>query len=124
METLEFDGFMVTLDPETNFWVIHDGKVPQEVMEFYERNREMLKERMRRYRFEVDFNTAYINPTERCNANCSYCYIPPEIRNRGREMDYKMLKDILERLEAIGVRNVIFHGAEPLIVKDRIFRAI
>ena len=124
METLEFDGFMVTLDPETNFWVIHDGKVPQEVMEFYERNREMLKERMRRYRFGVDFNTAYINPTERCNANCSYCYIPPEVRSRGREMDYKMLKDILERLEAIGVRNVIFHGAEPLIVKDRIFRAI
>lgn len=124
METLEFDGFRVIFDPETNFWAIYENDVPEKVVEFYEQKREELKERMQRYRFEVDFNTAYINPTERCNASCEYCYIPLEIRKRGREMDYSALRNILERLEALGVKNVIFHGAEPLIVKDVVFRAI
>ncbi|WP_456369162.1 peptide-modifying radical SAM enzyme CbpB [Geoglobus sp.] len=124
MKELEFDGFRVMLDPDTNFWAIYDGGVPEEVMKFYEKNRGTLEERMRRYRFEVDFNTAYINPTERCNASCEYCYIPPGIRRRGREMDYEMLRDVLERLESLGVRNVIFHGAEPLLVKDAIFKVM
>ncbi|AIY90985.1 peptide-modifying radical SAM enzyme CbpB [Geoglobus acetivorans] len=124
METIEFSGFKVAIDPETNFWAIYEEILPEEILKFHEENRKALTERMKKYRFDVDFNTAYINPTERCNANCSYCYIPPEIRNRGREMDYETLRDILERLETLGVRNIIFHGAEPLIVKDKIFKAI
>ncbi|MBE8538950.1 peptide-modifying radical SAM enzyme CbpB [Geoglobus acetivorans] len=124
MEIVEFSGFKVAIDPETNFWAIYEEILPEEILKFHEENSKALTERMKKYRFEVNFNTAYINPTERCNANCPYCYIPPEIRNRGREMDYGTLKDILERLETLGVRNVIFHGAEPLIVKNEIFRAI
>ncbi|WP_456477761.1 peptide-modifying radical SAM enzyme CbpB [Geoglobus ahangari] len=124
MKELEFDGFRVILDPDTNFWAIYERELPENVLRFYEENRSVLEERMRRYRFEVDFNTAYINPTERCNASCEYCYIPPEIRRRGREMSYEALRDILERLESLGVRNVIFHGAEPLLVKDAIFRVM
>ncbi len=125
MDIIQIGDFKVAIDPETNFWTIFNEKeVPIEIFEFFENNRERLLEKMRRYRFEINFNTAYINPTERCNANCPYCYIPSEVRKRGKEMDYKTLRDVLERIESVGVKNVIFHGAEPLVVKDIIFRAI
>ena len=125
MELIGIDDFKVALDPETNFWVVFDENgIPEEIWRFFERNRESLSEKMRKYRFEVDFNTAYINPTERCNTNCHYCYIPPEVRKRGKEMDYQTLRGVLERIDATGVENVIFHGAEPLIVKESIFRAM
>lgn len=124
METVEIDDFKVSIDPETNFWVIFDEVFPEEVIEFYSSRKSELIEKMRRYRFEVDFNTAYINPTERCNANCPYCYIPESIRKRGAEMDYEQLKAILEKLESLGIRNVVFHGAEPMIKRDLIFKAI
>jgi len=125
MDLLSMDDFSVAIDPETNFWAIVDGdEIPEEIQDFFDRNRDMLLQKMRKYRFEVEFNTAYINPTERCNANCPYCYIPSEVRKRGKEMDYEKLKGVLERIESAGVKNVIFHGAEPLVVKDVIFRAI
>ncbi len=125
MELIAIDDFSVAIDPETNFWVIVDGnEVPKEIRDFFDENRDTLLQKMRKYRFEVDFNTVYINPTERCNANCPYCYIPSEVRRRGKEMDYDTLRDVLEKIEGAGVKNVIFHGAEPLVVKDMIFRAI
>ncbi len=124
METVKIDDFFVSLDPESNFWVIHDSEIPDRIRKFYERNREVLRGRMERYRFEVDFNTVYFNITDRCNANCPYCYIPPEIRRNGRDMDYEMVEGIMAKLAEMGVRNVIFHGAEPLLCKDLIFRAI
>ena len=125
MDLIRIDDFNAAIDPETNFWAVFDQEeIPEEIRRFFERNRESLSEKMKKYRFEVDFNTAYINPTERCNASCPYCYIPPEVRKRGNEMDCQTLRDVLERVETIGVKNVIFHGAEPLIVKKSIFRAI
>lgn len=94
METVKIDDFFVSLDPESNFWVIHDSEIPDRIRRFYKRNREVLRGRMERYRFEVDFNTVYFNITDRCNANCPCCYIPPEIRRNGRDMDYEMVEGI------------------------------
>ncbi len=123
MEVIDFKEFKVAIDPETNFWAIFD-EFSDEIMRVYSDVNESLKESMMRYRFEVDLKTVYFNPTERCNANCPYCYIPERIKKRGRSMSYEQIEDILINLEDLGVEWVIFHGAEPLLVKDKIFRAI
>ena len=124
MEIIDFKGFKVAIDAGSNFWTIFDKCIPKEIEEFYETNKERLRKDLENYRFEVNFNTAYINPTEKCNANCPYCYIPKEIRKRGRSMNYAQLESILNELEELKISWVIFHGAEPLIVKDMIFKAI
>jgi len=125
VDLIRIDDFNVAIDPETNFWSIFDEEdMPEEVFDLFDRIRDRLLEKMKKYRFEVEFKTVYLNPTEKCNACCPYCYIPPETRGRGMEMDYKTLRDILERVETLSVENVIFHGAEPLTVRDLIFKAM
>ncbi|MFN3384035.1 MAG: peptide-modifying radical SAM enzyme CbpB [Archaeoglobaceae archaeon] len=121
---IKIDDFKVAIDPETNFWNIYDSEIPEEVLKLYERLNEDLRKKMQRYRFEVEFNTVYINATERCNANCPYCYIPENLRKRGKQMDQKDLEFFVERIAELGVKNVIFHGAEPLLIKDEVFDLI
>lgn len=121
LREFEVNGSKFYLDPETNFWAIGDK---EEVESFWLERREWLREEMRRYRFEVDLKTTYINPTEKCNRDCPYCYIPKQIKQRGKTMIYDQIEDIMNCLAENGVERVIFHGAEPLIVKNLIFRAI
>ncbi|MDW7990202.1 MAG: peptide-modifying radical SAM enzyme CbpB [Archaeoglobaceae archaeon] len=121
---VKIDDFDLAIDPETNFWSIYDSDIPEEILELYEHLNEDLKKKMERYRFEVDFNTVYVNPTERCNANCPYCYIPDKIRKRGEQIEKKDLESYLEKFAEIGVKNVIFHGVEPLLMKEEIFELI
>ncbi len=125
LSVLDLKDFKVVLDPNTNFWAAYDGDaIPSEVLELYSDARDILEEKMRRYRFEVKFNTVYLNVTEKCNANCPYCYIPEKIRKRGGSMGYGQLEDILTKLKEMDVEWVVFHGAEPLTEKKLIFRAI
>ncbi|MEM0203513.1 MAG: peptide-modifying radical SAM enzyme CbpB [Archaeoglobaceae archaeon] len=121
---VKIDDFKVAIDPETNFWSIYDSEMPDEILRLYERLNEELKEKMRRYRFDVDFGVVYVNATEKCNANCPYCYIPEKLRKRGKRIDPKDLELLIEKIAELGIKNVIFHGAEPLLIKDEIFELI
>ncbi|MCX5710973.1 MAG: peptide-modifying radical SAM enzyme CbpB [Candidatus Omnitrophica bacterium] len=83
-------------------------------------------------RFKLKPSAVYFNPTDRCNLNCSYCYIPAGLRKSGTHMSAPRL------LKALGVLKnyfkadlsqgqrpqVIFHGAEPLLNKQAVFAAI
>ncbi|MEM2059569.1 MAG: peptide-modifying radical SAM enzyme CbpB, partial [Archaeoglobaceae archaeon] len=120
----KIDDFSLVIDPDTNFWSIYDSEIPEEILRLYDQRREELKEKMQRYRFEVNFNTVYINPTERCNANCPYCYIPEKLRKNGEQMSPNELESFVERIAELGIKNVIFHGAEPLLMKDKLFELI
>ncbi|MEM1671545.1 MAG: peptide-modifying radical SAM enzyme CbpB [Archaeoglobaceae archaeon] len=124
LQTTKIDDFSLVIDPETNFWSIYDSEIPEEILRLYDQRREELKEKMQRYRFEVNFNTVYINPTERCNANCPYCYIPEKLRKNGEQMSSNELESFVERIAELGIKNVIFHGAEPLLMKDKLFELI
>lgn len=119
----KIDDFKVLIDPETNFWAIYDQK-PENALEVYEKMNEKLKEKMQGYRFETNFNTVYLNVTERCNANCPYCYIPENIRKRGKEMDLETLSSLIQRFEELGIKNVVFHGSEPLMMKKELKEVI
>ncbi len=124
METIDFTDFKFSIDPETVFWAIYDSERDlDKIMEMWKKYKGKLRGDMEKYRFEVNPDTAYINVTDLCNANCPYCYIPEDMRKNGRSMSKDELYYILSRLEGI-VDWIIFHGSEPLMVKDRIFDAI
>ena len=85
---------------------------------------EFLKE-MQTLRFGLKPSAVYFNPTDRCNFNCTYCYIPEKMRKHGANMSAEKLIEglsILKRYFKTTVpkgRNpqIIFHGAEPLTSK-------
>lgn len=74
----------------------------------------------------------YLNPTERCNLNCTYCYLPGEQRKGGSHMSTEKLiaslgklRDYFRTVMPEGRKpRAIFHGAEPLMNKAAVFAAI
>ena len=59
--------------------------------------------------------------TERCNNACIHCYINQPQDNRkvkDREMDTKIIKDILHQAADLGCLSVRFTGGEPLLRED------
>ncbi len=83
-------------------------------------------------RFGLQPSCVYFNPTERCNLDCSYCYIPSSMRKGGRHMTPAEVLAALAKLDerfratlpAGRLPQVIFHGAEPLLNREAIFPAI
>lgn len=71
--------------------------------------------------YPVDF---YFHTTDACNFRCKYCYAAAG--GHGRTMTLDMMKTIIEKVfrdipgESIAF---VFHGGEPLLLKDTIFRA-
>jgi uncharacterized protein len=126
------------VEPDTAFWglVRKDGLAEalaggvlrdtlREKGEDFAREMDML-------RFHLKPSAVYFNATERCNLNCSYCYIPGEMRKRGKQMDTREVLDALERLHSYfrghmpedRLPQVIFHGAEPMLAREAIFAGI
>lgn len=74
----------------------------------------------------------YFNPTERCNLNCTYCYLPAAQRRSGTEMSPARLLEALTRLNEFFrsllpedlLPQLIFHGSEPLLVREAVFQGI
>jgi uncharacterized protein len=72
--------------------------------------------------------------TERCNINCTYCYMfnkgNDDYLSRPANIDSEWIDDVLrflvEGVAALQVKrvNVVFHGGEPLMLKKGKFREI
>jgi uncharacterized protein len=83
-------------------------------------------------RFKLKPSAVYFNPTEQCNLNCPYCYIPSSMRKKGRHMTWEKIDEAFQILkgyfeESLPKRRkpqIVFHGSEPLMNKDAVFRAI
>jgi len=126
--------WQLLLDPENIFWGIiprEDGKftVPEGMFDLYNKERDHLDQEMYEFRFNEPLNCVYIDPTDRCNANCPYCYIPAKIRKTGTQMSPEQLDTVLSKIEEhfSGAKKkpvIVFHAAEPLLVKDMLFDAI
>lgn len=128
------NGHDVLLDPDSCFWATwpHDEKglfVSGDILTLRRRVGKKLLAAMEEFRFSQELTAVYIDPTDRCNANCAYCYLPSGARKHGRSMTGEELELILDKL-ADHFRNqkrkqtIIFHAAEPLLVKDILFEAI
>ena len=125
------------IDPENVFWaLLSNGKAKegakQRVISLHHRLKKKLDRAMRDFRFRTDLNSVYINPTDLCNSDCPYCYVPAAKRKNGREMTAPELRLILEKIRRyFGSRKrpnakpmIIYHASEPLLMKEAIFSSI
>jgi uncharacterized protein len=126
LQTLTIGETEFKVDPETNFWGIGEQK---KLEELYSSVREELIGEMKALRFSTDIILLYVNPTDRCNASCPYCYLPQNIKSRGKNMSYAELCTVVEKaiefFDEKGMKgSIVFHGSEPLMNKENIFRVI
>lgn len=123
------------MDADNLFWAIlpksndESAKLSRDVLKVYEKFRNSLDKSMHDFRFSKILSAVYIDPTDKCNANCPYCYVPPAIRKNGRSMSKEELEFILNKIykhtKSVSKKMVIvFHASEPLLVKDVVFSAI
>ena len=145
-------NYIGLISPDTAFWVlvkkIRLGRAltgPSLLKKYSKKANGFFKE-MNTLRFELKPSAVYFNPTDLCNLNCSYCYIPEDLRKNGKHMSSRRLLEALKILKAYfrfslpkghkpegsGLASdsqsqkpqIIFHGAEPLLNKKAVFSAI
>lgn len=128
---------VAVVEPDLAFWALvsrdalEDALTGEFVREFGAKAFPF-REEMERLRFGLKPSAAYFNPTERCNFNCSYCYLPEEMRRDGKTMTAEELCDALARLLAYfretmpaeAKPQLIFHGSEPMMAREAVFAGI
>ncbi len=126
------------VDPDAAFWsLVKKDKLGyaltgEAFMDQYRRKRTEFLSEMDTLRFGLKPSAVYFNPTDRCNLNCGYCYIPASLRKSGSHMTEGNLLNALETLQAYFKRihpdevipQVIFHGAEPMLNREAVFAGI
>ncbi|MCQ9207570.1 MAG: peptide-modifying radical SAM enzyme CbpB [Omnitrophica bacterium] len=98
----------------------------------YRKKRKTFIDEIKKLRFGLIPSAVYFNPTDRCNLNCSYCYIPEKIRKNGRDMSARKLEEALSILKNYfkttlpkGQKpEIVFHGAEPMLNQKNVFGVI
>lgn len=126
------------VDPGTAFWMLVKKAELATVLadstwiSAYQEKRDVFAAEMDLLRFKLKPTAVYFNPTERCNLNCTYCYIPADMRRKGEQMTEQQLIAALVRLKAYFNQHmdaerrpkVIFHGAEPMVNRQAVFAGI
>jgi uncharacterized protein len=126
------------VDPDSAFWsLVKKEKLGEaltggEFLKSFREKRAAFLGEMDTLRFGLKPSAVYFNPTDKCNLNCSYCYISEKIRRDGEHMPKEKLLEALGKLktffnETIGGEikpQIIFHGSEPLLNKKAIFAGI
>lgn len=128
---------VAVIEPDVAFWAIVRRDALQEALagdmiQDFSIRAEAFRDEMHTLRFGLKPSAAYFNPTERCNFNCSYCYLPEEMRREGKTMSGDELCLALERLLAYfrgilpqGAKpQLIFHGSEPMLAREAMFQGI
>lgn len=130
--------YTALIEPDTAFWSLvpkvklGDTLAGGPLMDSYFDKRAEMQREMEMLRFNLKPSAVYFNPTERCNLNCSYCYIPADMRRNGEHMETDTLLKALEKLKDYFSRTmpegrmpqIIFHGSEPLMNKSAVFEGI
>jgi uncharacterized protein len=127
------------VDPDTAFWsLLKKDKISEALdsssalMKEFLNKRESFAQEMETLRFGLTPSAVYFNPTERCNLNCSYCYIPEEMRQNGSQMSTEgllkaldILKQYFSKIVPEGrLPQIVFHGSEPMLAKEAVFAGI
>lgn len=134
------DRYTAVTDPGTAFWALVDRAQADatlaggHLLDSYREQMAGMARELHALRFELKPSGVYVNPTERCNLNCTYCYLPDTLRSGGSHMAEETLIASLSRLKAYFASvmppdserkpRAIFHGAEPLMNKAAVFTAI
>lgn len=132
------DSYIGLVDADTAFWsLVKKDKLSQviadsELLSQYRQRSTEFAEEMQMLRFGLKPSAVYMNPTERCNLNCNYCYIPEEMRQSGKHMSQAelldalgILKDYFQKTMPQGsLPQIVFHGSEPMLNHEAMFAAI
>ena len=135
---IKHQDYLALIDPDSAFWALlrkesfNAEMAKGDLFRAYQQKSAAFLHEMEGLRFGLKPSTVYFNTTERCNLNCTYCYIPVKTRKNGRHMSEAELMKSLTLFKAYfkGVMpkgrlpQIIFHGAEPLLTKDIILTAI
>ena len=130
--------YAALIEPDTAFWSLvrreslAGGPREGALLKAYVKKAEQFATEMKALRFGLKPSAVYFNPTERCNMNCTYCYIPEKMRRHGEHMSEKkllaalgVLKKYFRKTLPKGVTpQIIFHGAEPLLNREAVFAGI
>lgn len=125
------------IDPDSVFWTIISKEknlkttLNKEILPLYKKVNDKLNTEMKRFRFETNLSAVYINPTNMCNANCQYCYIPASVRKSSLQMTIEQLEYILKKITKYFTSLkkdtkpvIVLHSTEPLLMKKTIFDVI
>ncbi|MEW6171353.1 MAG: peptide-modifying radical SAM enzyme CbpB [Candidatus Omnitrophota bacterium] len=121
-------AFWVLIRKDKLFWALTNPSF----LQGYRKKEKFFIDEINSLRFGLRPSAVYFNPTDRCNLNCAYCYIPERLRKNGKHMSFQRLSRALEILKIYfkstlpkGQKaQIIFHGAEPLLNKKAILQAI
>ncbi len=130
--------YIGVVDPDTAFWALvrkdryADAVTDGSLLRQYRERLGVLAGEMETLRFGLSPSAVYFNPTERCNLNCGYCYLPEAMRRDGAHMPRSKLIEALAILKAHFRRSlpegvvpqIVFHGSEPLANREAVFAAI
>jgi uncharacterized protein len=122
------------IDADNVFWGIIKGNnlnrfTLGELISLYKRTKGRCDHQMQEFRFGTDLTAVYIDPTDRCNANCPYCYVPFKRRTQGYSMNEEEVDFILNKVLNYFKQKktkpvIVFHASEPLLVKKVLFKLI
>ncbi len=132
------EDFVALINADTAFWVLAprdqalDYLLGPELPQVFLAQEARLAADLNNVRFGLLPSAVYFNPTERCNLDCGYCYLPREARKAGTHMAPARLMESLALLEDFfkgtlpeGARpQLVFHGSEPLLAKEAVFQGI
>ncbi len=132
------EDYVALIEADTAFWVLAPRAqaltmlLGPELPQAYLEKQARLAADLNQVRFGLLPSAVYFNPTERCNLDCSYCYLPRPARRRGRDMEphrllaaLGLLADYFGRTLPAGARpQLVFHGSEPLLARDAVFQGM
>lgn len=132
------DTYVGLVDPDTAFWSLvrkdklGDVIAGSDLLSQYRKKSAAFAQEMEMLRFKLKPSAVYFNPTERCNLNCDYCYIPEEMRKNGEHMSEGDLLEALAILKSYfrktlpkgSLPQIVFHGSEPMLNREVMFSAI
>ena len=130
--------YVAVVEPDTAFWaLVRREKLAELALggalpAAFARRRPGSPRKCTRLRFGLTPSAVYFNPTERCNLNCTYCYIPrADAPQRAAHVPGRAARcpgdaqRLLPRDGAQGtLPQIIFHGAEPLLNREAVFAGI
>jgi uncharacterized protein len=130
--------YVAVLESDTAFWSLVRREKLADVMlggslaKAFAKKAAKFAAEMHALRFGLKPSAVYFNPTERCNLNCTYCYIPEGMRRGGQHMSRESLLRALATLKRYfrttvpkgTLPQIIFHGAEPMLNREAVFAGI
>jgi len=99
------------ISADTAFWaLVKKDQISQTIdnsplLRKYHRRLKVFSAEIKTLRTALTPSAVYFNPTDRCNLNCSYCYIPKSLRKNGRHMSRRRL------LEALKILKIYFEAS-------------